>query len=165
MTARCTRHGGTCGNIRDIALTLSRDGERTFSTPARVEDKWVLDGCRQALCIGVQAASILCGHARRRTDGGQQTLALFYSASDDGLRFTAPAATAGLRSCQMAIDAADGSLLVVWDELKDGAKRAVAAQAFPMRPARWRSFAKRWRPSSAYPVVANCQRVRARLDG
>jgi hypothetical protein len=34
------------GNLRDIALTMSRDGGRTFTAPARVsDDRWTLDGC------------------------------------------------------------------------------------------------------------------------
>ena len=34
------------GNLRDIAVTASPDGGRTFGPPQRVsEDRWALDGC------------------------------------------------------------------------------------------------------------------------
>ena len=117
------------GNIRDIAFTLSRDGGRTFSTPTRVsEDKWVLDGCPEngpAMAIGPQGRIHLVWPTlvSGSTPDSEPTLALFYSASDDGHSFTARQrlATEGMPGhAQMAINGADGSLLVVWDELNDG---------------------------------------------
>ncbi len=128
------------GNIRDIAFTLSRDGGRTFSTPTRVsEDKWVLDGCPEngpAMAIGTQGRIHLVWPTlvSGSTPDSEPTLALFYATSDDGHSFSARQrlGTEGMPGhAQMAINGADGSLLVVWDELKDGARRVVAARGVP----------------------------------
>ena len=163
------------GNIRDIAFTLSRDGGRTFATPIRVsEDKWVLDGCPEngpAMAVGPQGRIHLVWPTlvSGTTAGSEPTLALFYSTSDDGRRFTARQrlATEGMPGhVQVALDPADGSLLVVWDELKDGTRRAVAARGVPDAAGQLQFVREQMAPAgSAYPVaVDDWRRIRARLD-
>jgi hypothetical protein len=81
------------GNIRDIALTNSSDGGRTFSPPVHVsDDNWVLDGCPEngpAVAVGQKNSihvvwpTLVPGSA-----GAEETLALFYATSKDGQRFT-----------------------------------------------------------------------------
>jgi len=153
------------GNIRDIAFTLSRDGGRTFSTPTRVsEDKWVLDGCPEngpAMAIGPQGRIHLVWPTlvSGATAESEPTLALFYSTSDDGVHFAERQrlTTEGTPGhVQIAINAADGALLVVWDELKDGARRAVAARGVPDATGRVPFVREQMAPvGSAYPVVAS----------
>ena len=153
------------GNVRDIAFTVSRDGGRTFSTPTRVsEDRWVLDGCPEngpAMAIGPQGRIHLVWPTlvSGTTPDSEPTLALFYSTSDDGRSFTARQrlATEGTPGhTQTAINGADGSLLVVWDELKDGVRRAVAARGVPDAAGRMEFVREQMGAArSAYPVVAS----------
>jgi hypothetical protein len=125
------------GNIRDIAFSSSRDGGRTFAPPVRVsEDNWVLDGCPEngpAMAVGSGGRvhlvwpTLVAG----ATSGSEPTLAMFYSTSGDGRRFSPRQrlATAGTPyHPQVALSATDGSLLVVWDELGGGRRRVVAAR-------------------------------------
>lgn len=153
------------GNIRDIAFTLSRDGGHTFATPARVsEDKWVLDGCPEngpAMAVGTEGRVHLVWPTlvSGSTAGSEPALALFYSTTDDGRTFSARQrlATEGTPGhVQIAINAADGSLLVVWDELKDGARRAAAARGLPDAAGRVQFVREQIGPGgSAYPVVVS----------
>ncbi len=56
---------------------------------------------------------------------------------------------------QMAINGADGSLPVVWDELRDGARRAVAARGVPDAAGKVQFVREQMGAAgSAYPVVA-----------
>ena len=152
------------GNIRDIAFTLSRDGGRTFSTPARVsEDKWVLDGCPEngpAMAVGPKGRIYLVWPTlvSGSNAGSEPALALFYSSSDDGRTFSARRrlATEGTPGhAQIAFNAADASLLAVWDELKDGKRQAVAARGVPDAAGQVQFVREQIAPSgSAYPVVA-----------
>ena len=153
------------GNVRDIAFTLSRDEGRPFSAPTRVsDDKWVLDGCPEngpAMAIGPRERIHLVWPTlvNGSTPGSEPALALFYSTSDDGRNFAArqQLATQGTPGHpQIALSATDGSLLVVWDEVKDGTRRAVAARGVPDSAGRLQFADKQLAPvGSAYPVVAS----------
>jgi hypothetical protein len=93
------------------------------------------------------------------TPESEPTLALFYSTSDDGVHFAERQrlTTEGTPGhVQIAINAADGALLVVWDELKDGARRAVAARGVPDATGRVPFVREQMATvGSAYPVVAS----------
>ena len=135
----------------------------TFETPVRVsEDKWVLDGCPEngpALAVGPQGRIHLVWPTlvSGTTADSEPALALFYSTSDDGRRFTARErlATEGMPGhAQVALHPADGSLLVVWDELKDGTRRAVAARGALDGAGQVQFVREQMAPAgSAYPVV------------
>lgn len=156
------------GNIRDIAFTLSPDGGRTFATPIRVsEDKWVLDGCPEngpAIAVGPQGRIHLVWPTlvSGSTPGSEPTLALFYSTSNDRVRFAERQrlTTEGTPGhVQIAVNAADGALMVVWDELDGGARRAVAARGVPDAAGQVQFVRERMSASgSAYPVVASTGR-------
>src|SRR5262245_22491838 len=125
------------GNVRDIALTLSRDSGRTFETPIRVsDDRWVLDGCPEngpALVIDPHNAVHIVWPTLVSwpADRGETELALFYSTSRNGRQFTPRyrIPTEGTpRHPQIAVTP-DGSLAVAWDEQLNGTRRVVAAGA------------------------------------
>lgn len=124
------------GNLRDIAFTVSRDGGLTFSPPLRVsEDKWALDGCPE------NGPAIAVDSARRvhlvwptlvpgATAGSDPTLGLFYAVSNDGGPFSARQrlTTEGTPyHATIAVNRA-GALIIAWDELADGRRRAVYAR-------------------------------------
>jgi hypothetical protein len=125
------------GNVRDIAFSLSRDGGRTFSTPARVsEDRWVLDGCPEngpAMAVDAQNRVHLVWPTLVNAPkaGGEPTLELFYAASPDGRQFSPRLRipTEGTpRHPQIAV-APNGSLAVAWDERANGIGRIVLARS------------------------------------
>jgi hypothetical protein len=123
------------GNIRDIALTKSSDGGRTFAPPVRVsEDNWVLDGCPEngpAIAMGQSnAIHVVWSTLVRGSSGAEENLALFYATSRDGQRFTKrqQIPTEGVsRHPQLALGA-DGTITVAWDEQLKGARRVVVVQ-------------------------------------
>ena len=149
------------GNIRDIALTKSSDGGRTFAPPVRVsEDNWVLNGCPEngpAVAMdqsnGIHVVWPTLVHDSR----GAESLALFYATSRDGKRFTKRQRipTEGApRHPQIAVGPA-GKITVAWDEQLTGARRVVIARGTvddsnPVRFTR-ESVAEE---GGTYPVIA-----------
>jgi hypothetical protein len=122
------------GNLRDMAFTLSRDGGRTFAPPIRVsEDKWVLEGCPDdgpAMAVDAQSRVHLAWPTLVMDGpGGEPTIGIFYASSRDGRSFTArervPAE--GLPHHPRAV-VSGGTLVLAWDESKDGARRTVVAR-------------------------------------
>jgi hypothetical protein len=124
------------GNVRDIALSKSSDGGRTFSTPLRVsDDNWVLDGCPE------NGPAIVVDSARRihvawptllpgSNSSNSPTLGLFYATSDDGRRFSArqPIPTQGVpRHVQMAVTIS-GQIIIAWDEQSPGSRTIAVAR-------------------------------------
>jgi hypothetical protein len=125
------------GNVRDIALTLSRDSGRTFEAPTRVsDDRWVLDGCPEnGPAVAVDHRNVV--HILWPTlvsgskAGDEPELALFYSTSQNGRQFTPRyrIPTQGTpRHPQIAV-AADGAPAIAWDEQLNGTRRVIAAKA------------------------------------
>lgn len=122
------------GSQRDIALAVSRDGGRTFSSPVRVsEDHWQFDGCPEngpALAVDRDRRV----HVAWPTppDGKTGTpLALFYAMSRDGRSFTPRVrvpTNGAAHHVQMAATA-DGTLLLVWDEIGAGGRKVRLARA------------------------------------
>jgi hypothetical protein len=122
------------GNLRDMAFTISRDGGRTFASPIRVsEDKWALEGCPDdgpAMAVDAQNRIHLAWPTLvANGPGGEPTIGIFYATSRDGRSFTAreriPAE--GLPH-HPRIVVSGGTLVVAWDELKDGTRRTVVAR-------------------------------------
>ncbi len=121
------------GNVRDIAITVSRDQGRSFSPPARVsEDRWALDGCPEngpALAVDGRNVVHVVWPTLVRATTGAENLALFYATSRDGRQFSPRRRipTDGTpRHPQVAI-AANGAVVVAWDEEAHGTRRVVAA--------------------------------------
>jgi hypothetical protein len=122
------------GNLRDIAFASSKDGGRTFSAPLRVsEDRWQLDGCPDdgpAMAVDSSEGVHVIWPTLVRDSKQQQTIGLFYAQSRDGASFSPRIAlpTEGLpHHPQVAL--VSGSLVMAWDELKDGARQLVTARA------------------------------------
>jgi hypothetical protein len=123
------------GNTRDIALATSSDGGETFASPVRVsEDNWVLDGCPEngpAVAIDqMNTIHMVWPTLVRDSAGAEETLALFYAASNDGQRFTKRQRipTAGVpRHPQIAVGPG-GTMTIAWDEQLKGTRRVVVAR-------------------------------------
>jgi hypothetical protein len=122
------------GNIRDIALTKSTDGGRTFASPVRVsEDNWVLNGCPEngpAVAVDETNAIHVVWPTLVHDSRGAESLALFYATSRDGQRFTKRQRipTEGVpRHPQIAVGPT-GKITVAWDEQLTGVRRVVIAR-------------------------------------
>ena len=120
------------GDLRDIAMAVSRDGGQTFSSPARVsEDGWAINGCPDdgpavVVDTGGTAHVVWPTVIPGETPEG----ALFYASTVDGRTFTPRVRIPTLGSPkpmhpQITRDA-DGKLVVAWDELIGGAHVAAA---------------------------------------
>jgi hypothetical protein len=120
------------GNIRDIAFMLSRDGGRTFTAPSRVsEDNWQLAGCPDdgpAMAVGPDGVVHLVWPTV--IDGDTPQGALFHASTRDGRTFTARqriATLGGPKPSHPQVAAlGNGRLIVAWDEVIDGVRRASA---------------------------------------
>ncbi len=171
------------GNIRDIALTVSRDGGRTFAPPVRVsEDKWSIEGCPDdGPAMAIDAANRIHivwptlvtenptaesaelaekpGSQRSprtpRSNGDQQTIGLFYATSADGARFTPRERipTQGIPHHPQIAIGVDGTPVVAWDEAADGGRRAALTRVTP-GAGRTRLARELLADTAVYPVVA-----------
>jgi hypothetical protein len=123
------------GNLRDIAFTISRDGGRTFTAPARVSaDGWSLDGCPEngpALAVGIDGVihALWPTMVAAATSDGEPALALFHAAGRNGDAFSPRErmVTEGTpRHPQLA--ATSAGLVAAWDEqIASGSRRVVLA--------------------------------------
>jgi hypothetical protein len=151
------------GNVRDIAVTKSTDGGRTFAAPVRVsEDNWKLDVCPEnGPAVGVDAANaihVVWPTLVQGPAGTEPTMALFYATSTDGQRFTKrqQIPTEGVpRHAQIAVGPA-GAITVVWDEQVSGTRRVVVAER-TLDDKRAVRFARKSIADEAgsYPVIAS----------
>jgi hypothetical protein len=121
------------GNIRDIAMTVSRDEGRTFAPPVRIsEDKWQLNGCPDdGPAMAVDRSGTVHVVWPTVIGGSMPEGALFYATTRDGQRFTPRVRVATLGSPkpshpQIVVDVR-GQVTVAWDELING-KRVAAAR-------------------------------------
>ena len=151
------------GNLRDMAMTVSRDGGRTFSAPVRVsEDRWSINGCPDD---GPALASDAKGTVHMVwptvVDGPTPEGALFYASTRDGARFTTRVRVPTLGGPrpshpQIVIDAS-GRTFVAWDETNSG-RRVAAVRELKLQPNRPATFGEivRLSPDGAavYPVLA-----------
>jgi hypothetical protein len=127
------------GNLRDMALTVSRDGGRTFSEPVRVsEDRWAINGCPDdgpAMAVDKTGVAHLVWPTV--IDGPQPQGGIFYATTRDGKQFTARVRIPTLGSPkpshpQIVVDRA-GRVVVAWDELIEG-RRVAAAREVKVQP-------------------------------
>lgn len=108
------------GDIRDMVLGLSRDGGKSFETPARVaDDGWKITACPHR---GGQVAMDGKGkvYAAWYTEGKQGVPSMLLASSPDGRRFGAPIrinpSTATIPDqIRLAVNAA-GQVVVVWED-------------------------------------------------
>jgi hypothetical protein len=118
------------GNIRDIAFTVSRDGGRTFTAPARASaDQWQLAGCPDdGPAVTTDAQGTLHLVWPTVIGGDQPEGAIFYASSGDGTTFSPRQRVPTLGAPrpmhpQIAVTGS-GALMVAWDEVIDGVRQA-----------------------------------------
>lgn len=151
------------GNVRDMALTLSRDRGRTFSAPARVsEDQWAINGCPDdgpAIAVDARGTAHLVWPTV--IDGPKPEGALFYASTRDGVQFTPRVRIPTLGGPkpshpQIVVDG-EGSVFAAWDENIAG-RRVAAVRELEPRPNHPLTFGEivRLSPggSASYPVLA-----------
>lgn len=118
------------GNMRDMALTISRDNGKTFAPMTRVhQDGWSINGCPDdgpAMAIDHRGTI----HLLWPTVVGGTEGALLYSTSRNGTTFQKPVRVPTLGGPkpshpQIAIDG-QGRVVVAWDESREGVRRAAA---------------------------------------
>jgi hypothetical protein len=138
------------GNMRDMGFTMSRDGGKTFTPLARVnEDGWSIQGCPDdgpAMAVDAKGTIHLVWPTVRNEMG-----LLHYATSKDGAAFTAPVAVPTLGSPkpshpQIAIDGA-GAVYVAWDEVRGGVRRAA------LKPLAGNAAAQELGDVTSYPVM------------
>ncbi len=127
------------GGLRDIAFTLSRDGGRSFSTPARVsEDGWAISGCPDdGPAMAVDATTTVHLVWPTVVSGPTPDGALFYASTREGRAFTPRTRIPTLGGPkpshpQIVIDSSR-RIVIAWDELVDG-RRVAAARELKARP-------------------------------
>jgi hypothetical protein len=150
------------GPTRDIAMAVSRDGGRTFSPPARVsDDGWKIDACPDdGPAIAIDGTGLVHVVWPTLVAGDAPAMRLFHATTRDGLAFTRREAIATLGGPhpahpQLASDGA-GGLVVVWDEMSGGVRRAVVSRA-PAGPSQRFTAPEVLNPGASgavYPVVA-----------
>ncbi len=124
------------GDLRDMALTVSRNGGKTFSAPVRVsEDHWEFDGCPDnGPSLAVDAARRV--HVAWPTPADSKNpnmMALFYAMSRDGKSF-APRVripTDGSAGHVQIASEANGALWLAWEEMANGARIVKLARGTP----------------------------------
>jgi len=127
------------GNFRDMAMSVSRDGGRTFTTPARVsEDQWMLEGCPDdgpALAVDARnVAHIVWPTLVSDQKTAEPTIAVFYASTRDGKSFTPRKRlpTEGVAHHPQIVVGVDGMPTIVWDESAGGVRRVVMASGAQM---------------------------------
>jgi hypothetical protein len=119
------------GNMRDIALSVSRDGGTNFGQPVRVsEDKWQIDGCPEdgpTMVVDESGTAHVVWPTVVTTSGGP-TKALFHASTRDGRSFTAraPVPTEGHAYHPQLALGPDGTLGLTWEIAVAGGGRKVA---------------------------------------
>ena len=125
------------GDLRDMALTVSRNRGRTFSAPIRVsEDHWEFDGCPDnGPTLAVDAAKRVHVAWPSPADPSDKSsmMALWYAVSFDGRTFVPRVriptdAPAG--HVQMLAESG-GSVLVAWDEMVGATRNVKLARGMP----------------------------------
>jgi hypothetical protein len=108
------------GDIRDMVLSTSRDGGRSFAPPVLIaNDGWHITACpHRGGAIGVDGRGRI--YASWYTEGGQERPDLYFATSDDGRRFgprqrlhTSPASIPD--HARMAVSR-DGRIVIAWED-------------------------------------------------
>jgi hypothetical protein len=108
------------GDIRDMVMTMSRDGGRSFGDPTLVSaDHWKINACpHRGGAIGLDARGRI--YMSWYTEGTDIRPDLRFAVSEDGRRFGPPrrlhtSSTSIPDNARMAVDPA-GRAVVVWEE-------------------------------------------------
>lgn len=116
------------GSMRDMAFAMSTNRGRTFSAPVRIaRDQWQIDGCPDngpsLAVLGDKSIHVAWPTAADGKDAKQ--LAVFYAVSRDGKTFGPRTRISmnGSASHPQITASTDGSTIVAWDEVVDGARR------------------------------------------
>ncbi len=148
-------------NMRDMALTESHDGGRTFSAPVRIsEDKWQIEGCPEdgpALALdSQQQVHVVWPTLVNDAPDGRPSIGIFYAVSNRDRRFGSRqrVATEGVpHHPQIAL--ARGSIYLAWDELKNGARQVVLGRRGLTAPtAPWSRTIVSGNAPGTYPTLA-----------
>jgi hypothetical protein len=120
-------------NMRDIALSMSSDGGRSFSTPVRVsEDRWQLNGCPDdGPAIAAEANGIVHIVWPTVVQGPEPEGALFYSSTRDGRTFTPRLRVPTLGSPKPShpqVMVQNGRVIIAWDEMLQGTRMAAVRE-------------------------------------
>jgi len=148
------------GNFRDVAFSVSDDGGRAFSPPARVsEDNWWLEGCPDdgpAMAVDARRGVHIVWPAVV-TEQGTPTKALFHAMTADGRVFTPRQRlpTEGQANHPQLAVGADGTLRLAWDEAGGGRRAIVQGRGLFDQAGRVSfSRAPLGGESGVYPMVA-----------
>jgi len=146
-------------SMRDIAMSSSTDGGRTFGQPARVsEDNWQLSGCPDdgpAMAIDTRASHIVWPTL---VNDSVPQKAIFYSSTTDGRAFTPRTRLSNRNQVdaahpQIAADAA-GNVAAVWDE-QSGGRRTIVLRTLSAGTRQFgASRVLNVRNSAFHPVIA-----------
>ena len=118
------------GDVRDMVMAVSRDGARTFGSPARVhDDGWVINACpHRGGQLGADGRGRVV--AAWYTEGRQGVPAVLVAASADGGRFSAPqrlnASRATVPDAVRLAMSPRGAARAVWEESTAVRRRVVA---------------------------------------
>ena len=118
------------GNVRDIAMAVTRDGGKSFSPPGRVSaDGWSIDGCPDdGPAIAVDGGGTVHIVWPTVIPGRNPEKALFYASSRDGVHFTPrlriPTLGSPNPSHPQIAASPDGRVVVAWDESVSGTRVA-----------------------------------------
>jgi hypothetical protein len=118
------------GGVRDIALTRSPDGGRTFSEPVRVSaDNWQIDACPDdgpAIAMDTAGTLHVAWPTMVETARGPRIGIFAATSTDHGASFSprvrVDTGEGGAAHPKLALTA-DGRPVIVWDELFGGARR------------------------------------------
>jgi hypothetical protein len=149
------------GNLRDIAVATLRGPGIQNEGPVRVsEDRWMLQGCPDdgpAMDVD-ETGRVHIVWPTVVTEQGAPQKVLFHASSADGRTFTGRTRlpVEGQANHPQIAVARDGTLLLAWDEVRDGTRRVVIARADTTTPAapvfrRDRSIGDR---TGVYPAIA-----------
>ncbi len=108
------------GDIRDMVLSASRDGGRSFGAPSLVSaDRWKIAACpHRGGAVGIDGRGRI--YASWYTEGAEARPDLLFATSEDGRRFGPPrrlhtSATSIPDHARMAVTP-DGRAAVVWED-------------------------------------------------
>jgi hypothetical protein len=151
------------GNLRDISVTTSHDGGRTFSSPVRVsEDHWSLEGCPDdGPTMAVDHDGIVHLIWPTLVQDPQPAIGFFHASTRDGVTFTPrqridTLGTPKPSHPQLTVDVCR-ALTLVWDETQGSTRHVLTRQLTPLPSGDVRVGALRivsGTRAAVYPVVA-----------
>ena len=121
------------GNLRDIAFAVTTPRRPSPLEPVRVsEDRWMLEGCPDdgpAMAVDARG-TVHIVWPTVVTDGDATRKVLFLASSTDGRSFAprTPLPSDGQAHHPQVAAAHDGTLVIAWDEVREGQRRVVTAR-------------------------------------